>query len=81
MYKRQTSWCPSLIELTHFGERKCFFEKCIRKIFTNLAVLEITKNGFLLKEKAPGVSVEEIIHKTDGKIEVCNNLKDIEINV
>ena len=56
-------------------------KKCIRKIFTNLAVLEITKNGFLLKEKAPGVSVEEIIHKTDGKIEVCNNLKDIEINV
>ena len=54
-------------------------KKCVKKIFTNLAVLEITKKGFLLKEKAKGISVEEIIQKTEGKIEVCDSLKDIEV--
>ena len=33
---------------------------CVKKVVTNLAVLEITQNGFKLLEKAPGVSVEEI---------------------
>ena len=33
---------------------------CVTKIVTNLAVLEVTANGFLLKERAPGVSVEDI---------------------
>ncbi len=54
--------------------------KCVKKIFTNLAVLEVTKNGFLLTEKAQGVTVEEIIKKTEGSIEVSNNLKDIELD-
>ncbi len=54
--------------------------KCVKKIFTNLAVLELTKNGFLLTEKAQGVTVEEIIKKTEGTIEVSNHLKDIELN-
>ncbi len=53
--------------------------KCVKKIFTNLAVLEITKNGFLLTEKAKGVTVEEIIKKTEGNIEVSNNLKTIDV--
>jgi len=52
-------------------------KKCIKKIFTNLAVLEVTEKGFLLTEKAEGVSVEEIIQKTEGKIEISNALKDI----
>ena len=55
-------------------------KKCVKKIFTNLAVLEITKNGFLLIEKAKDVTVEEIIKKTEGNIEVSNNLKNIELN-
>jgi len=33
---------------------------CIKKVVTNLAVLQVTKNGFKLLERAPGVSVREI---------------------
>ncbi|MBH75876.1 MAG: succinyl-CoA--3-ketoacid-CoA transferase [Flavobacteriales bacterium] len=54
-------------------------KKCIKKIFTDLAVIEVTKNGFYLVEKAPNVSIEEIINKTEGKIEISKKLKDIEI--
>ncbi|MEJ7610273.1 MAG: CoA transferase subunit B [Ferruginibacter sp.] len=38
--------------------------QCVKKIVTDLAVIEITANGFKLLEMAPGVSVEEIISKT-----------------
>ena len=41
---------------------------CVKKVVTELAVLEISPEGFLLKERAPGVSVEEIIAKTAGKL-------------
>src|SRR3982750_617297 len=33
---------------------------CVRMIVTDLAVIHITSDGFLLKERAPGISVEEI---------------------
>ena len=42
--------------------------KCVKKIVTDLAVLEITPNGFKLLERAPGVSVEEVRNKTAGKL-------------
>ncbi len=38
--------------------------KCVKKIVTDLAVIEITDKGFKLLERAPGVSTEEIIAKT-----------------
>lgn len=41
---------------------------CINKIVTDLAVLEIKDGAFHLVERAPGVSVEEIIEKTAGKL-------------
>ncbi|MEJ7827400.1 MAG: CoA transferase subunit B, partial [Segetibacter sp.] len=41
---------------------------CVKKIVTELAVLDVTSNGFLLLEKAPGVSIEEIKAKTLGKL-------------
>ena len=41
---------------------------CVKKIVTDLAVLEITPKGFKLVERAPGVSVEEIRSKTAGKL-------------
>jgi len=41
---------------------------CVKKIVTELAVLDVTKNGFLLIERAPGVTVEEIKRKTEGKL-------------
>jgi 3-oxoacid CoA-transferase subunit B len=40
----------------------------VKKIVTELAVLDITDKGFHLLERAPGVSVEEIISKTAGRI-------------
>ncbi len=41
---------------------------CVKKIVTNLAVVEITPKGFLLLERAPGVTVDEIIAATDGTL-------------
>ncbi|TXE11348.1 3-oxoacid CoA-transferase subunit B [Algoriphagus aquimarinus] len=43
--------------------------RCVKKIVTDLAVLDISpEGGFILKERAPGVSVEEIKAKTAGKL-------------
>jgi 3-oxoacid CoA-transferase subunit B len=44
--------------------------KCVKKIVTELAVLDITPGGFKLIERAPGVSVDEIVAKTAGKLMV-----------
>lgn len=44
--------------------------KCVKKIVSDLAVIDITAAGFFLRERAPGVSVEEIISKTAGKLNV-----------
>src|SRR4030095_10798930 len=42
--------------------------KCVKMIVTDLAVMDITPDGFLLKERAPGVSVDEIKRKTSGRL-------------
>lgn len=42
--------------------------RCVKKIVSDLAVLEITNGGFKLLERAPGVTVEEIKEKTAGKL-------------
>ena len=41
---------------------------CINKIVTDLAVLEVKDGAFHLVERAPGVSVQEIIDKTAGRL-------------
>jgi 3-oxoacid CoA-transferase subunit B len=41
---------------------------CIRRVLTDLAFLEIRDGAFVLKERAPGVSVDEIVSKTAGKL-------------
>jgi 3-oxoacid CoA-transferase subunit B len=50
----------------------------VKKIITDLAVLEITQQGFKLLEKAPGVSVEEIKDKTAGKLIVDKDVIDMQ---
>ena len=41
---------------------------CIRRVLTDLAYLEIENGAFVLKERAPGVSVDEIVSKTAGRL-------------
>jgi 3-oxoacid CoA-transferase subunit B len=50
---------------------------CVKKIVTELAVLDVTQDGFKLLERAPGVSVEEIIDKTAGKLIVEGNIPEM----
>ena len=52
---------------------------CVTKIVTNLAVIEVTKDGFKLLERAPGVSVEEIQKATEGKLLVEGDIPEMEI--
>lgn len=53
--------------------------KCIKKVVTNLAVLQITKKGFKLLERAPGVTVEEIKRATEAKLIIEGNIPEIQI--
>ena len=53
--------------------------KCVKKIVTDLAVIEITDAGFRLLERAPGVSIEEIQNKTAGKLIVAGKIPEMEI--
>jgi len=52
---------------------------CVKKVVTDLAVLDITPDGFLLKETAPGVSIEEIKSKTSGRLIIDDNVKEMKI--
>ena len=53
--------------------------KCVKKIVTNLAVIDVTPQGFLLLERAPGVSVEEIKSATQGKLIVKGQTPEMNI--
>jgi 3-oxoacid CoA-transferase subunit B len=50
---------------------------CIKKIVTDLAYVEIEAGQFVLKERAPGVSVEEIVSKTAGAMLVPDNVPEM----
>ncbi len=52
---------------------------CVKKIVTNLAVLEVTPDGFKLMERAPGVTVEEIVEATEGKLVVEGDIPEMNI--
>ncbi len=52
--------------------------KCIKKIVTELAVIEVTDGGFKLLERAPGVSVEEIKAATEGTLIVEGEIPEME---
>ncbi|MFN8260304.1 MAG: CoA transferase subunit B [Chitinophagales bacterium] len=50
---------------------------CVKKIVTELAVIEVTKDGFKLLERAPGVSVEEIQEATEGKLIIEGDIPEM----
>ena len=54
--------------------------QCVKKIVTNLAVLKITEKGFLLLERAPGVSVEEIKKSTKGKLIIPDEVVEMKLD-
>jgi len=50
---------------------------CVKKIVTNLAVIEVTNNGFKLLERAPGVSVDDIKAATEGSLITEGNIPEM----
>ncbi len=51
--------------------------KCVKKVVTDLAVLEITDKGFKLLERAPGVSVEDIQMATEGTLLIEGSIPEM----
>jgi 3-oxoacid CoA-transferase subunit B len=52
---------------------------CVKKVVTDLAVLDVTDKGFKLLERAPGVSTDEIKMKTAGKLIVEGEVPEMVI--
>lgn len=55
-------------------------KNCVKKIVTELAVLEVTTDGFKLLERAPGITVEEIVAKTAGKLIVEGEIPEMKFD-
>jgi 3-oxoacid CoA-transferase subunit B len=53
--------------------------KCVKRIVTDLAVLDVTPQGFKLLERAPGVTVDEIRSKTAGKLIIEGEIPEMKI--
>lgn len=51
--------------------------KCVKKIVSDLAVIEITDEGFLLLERAPGVSIDQIKAATEGRLIVRGEVPEM----
>ena len=52
---------------------------CVKKVVTNLAVLEVTDKGFKLLERAPGVSVEEIKNLTEAGLIIEGKIPEMKL--
>ncbi|MEM8847103.1 MAG: 3-oxoacid CoA-transferase subunit B [Bacteroidota bacterium] len=50
---------------------------CVKKIVTNLAVMEVTPEGFKLLERAPGISTQEIEKATEGNLIIEGNIPEM----
>lgn len=51
---------------------------CVKKVVTELAVLEVTPNGFKLLERAPGVSVEDIVKATEADLIIEGEIPEMQ---
>ncbi|WP_299112129.1 CoA transferase subunit B [uncultured Winogradskyella sp.] len=52
---------------------------CVKKIVTNMAVIEVTDKGFKLLERAPGVSVDDIKKATEGDLIIEGDIPEMDI--
>jgi len=52
---------------------------CVKRVVTDLAVVDITPQGFRLMERAPGVSVEEIVEKTEAPLLVKGEIPEMRL--
>jgi 3-oxoacid CoA-transferase B subunit len=52
---------------------------CVKKVVTELGVFEITAEGFVLIEYAPGVTIDYIKSKTEGRLTIANNVFEMSI--
>jgi 3-oxoacid CoA-transferase subunit B len=53
--------------------------RCIKRVVTDLAVLDVTPDGFKLVERAPGVTTAEIVSKTTGKLLVEGEIPEMKL--
>lgn len=51
---------------------------CVKKVVTELAVMDVTPNGFKLLERAPGVTVEDIINATEAELIVEGDIPEMQ---
>jgi 3-oxoacid CoA-transferase subunit B len=54
--------------------------RCVSKIVTDLAVLDVTSDGFRLLELAPGVTIDEVKNKTAGRLVIGENIREMELD-
>jgi 3-oxoacid CoA-transferase subunit B len=56
--------------------------QCVKKIVTDLAVLDVDPDGkgFILRELAPGVTVDEVKAKTEGKLIVAGEVQEMRLD-
>ena len=54
--------------------------QCVKRVVTNLAVLDIDERGFVLRERAPGVSVEEIQAATEGTLVIEGDVPEMQLD-
>jgi len=63
--------------------KQCTFpltaKNCVKKIFTDIAVIDVTERGLILREVAPGWTAEEVQALTEPKLIIAEDLKEIEL--
>ena len=52
---------------------------CVKKIVTNMAVIEVTPKGFRLLERAPGITVEDIKNATEGELIIEGDIPEMKL--